>query len=215
MITALLIDDVGGQRDALREALAIRGGILLDGPTVPGPDEVDIVVIGDPPGLSKVREVRASHPSLPIAFVATSPQGVRETSKLVRELGIALVESQPIEPAAFARQLLAVAGRRHVPAPVRTDFATELASLRAGFTTRLSDKLAELAAAIAASRVSSDHLRTARLMAHRLSGSAGSYGHPTLGAMLATLEHELGVSSDAQVDAMLEAARAYVREVQP
>jgi HPt (histidine-containing phosphotransfer) domain-containing protein len=215
MITTLLIDHGGTARDTLRDALAMRGGILLDATALTDHDTPDIVVVGDPPGLERVRQVRASHPRLPIVFLAARAQDLPVVSQLVNELGVALVVNQPVDPTVFARQLLAVVARLRDRSPpaTRPTFAAELAALRAAFAAKLPDKLAEIAAAIAAARWNPAHAPAARMLAHRLSGSAGSYGHTALGATLEALEHALESGAAATVDALMETARAHVLQV--
>jgi hypothetical protein len=52
------------------------------------------------------------------------------------------------------------------------------------------------------------------MIAHRLGGSSGSYGHAALGVMLAAIERELETGAGGDLDALLETARAYVLHAQ-
>ena len=59
------------------------------------------------------------------------------------------------------------------------------------FSQRLPDKLAELAEATRAATLDRSCVNTARMLAHRLRGSAGSYGHPAVGATAGIIEELL------------------------
>jgi HPt (histidine-containing phosphotransfer) domain-containing protein len=64
-----------------------------------------------------------------------------------------------------------------------SDFETTLRELRRAFRESVPGKLDEIAAAIAARS-----LETTRALAHRLAGTAGSYGLKQLGAAAAAIE---------------------------
>lgn len=216
MITALLIDDADAYRAPLREALSVRGGTLVDRSAPVDLDAIDIVVIADPPGAPVVRQVRATHPRLPVVVLATSAQELRVASESLRALAVVLV-AEPLDASQLARDLLMLVARNHADHPVAPlpDFAEELATLRANFTARLPDKLAELAAAIAAARVDKRHLSAARSLAHRLGGSVGSYGHAELGATLVAMERALASGAGPELDALIATARLHVQGLLP
>ena len=88
------------------------------------------------------------------------------------------------------------------------DFAAELAELRRVYIASLPLKLDEVAAAVA--RRSLDD---ACAIAHRLRGTAGSYGVPTVSAALGAIEDRIeaaGAGSDglsAELEELIAAAR--------
>lgn len=65
-------------------------------------------------------------------------------------------------------------------------------ALRAGFAVRLRERLAELDALVHRAREgSAEALGPALAAAHRLAGTAGSYGYPDVGEAAAALERAL------------------------
>jgi HPt (histidine-containing phosphotransfer) domain-containing protein len=80
-----------------------------------------------------------------------------------------------------------------------------LDALRAGFAARLRERLAELEALVQrAHGGDAGALRPALAAAHRLAGTAGSYGYPDVGDAAAALERAL-----QRVDAEPREARAW------
>ncbi len=71
----------------------------------------------------------------------------------------------------------------------KREAAAKLAVLREGFAARLHTRIDELERALE-SAASGEHggLARAETLAHRLSGTAGSYGFPNVGAAAAQLE---------------------------
>lgn len=71
----------------------------------------------------------------------------------------------------------------------RAEAAQRLIELRASFGARLEIRLDELAAALGRAREGSLESRDeARMLAHRLAGTAGSYGYDGAGRHAATIE---------------------------
>jgi HPt (histidine-containing phosphotransfer) domain-containing protein len=72
---------------------------------------------------------------------------------------------------------------------LRAEAAQRLVELRAAFGDRLKVRLDELAEALARAREGALESRDqARLLAHRLAGTAGSYGYDGAGRHAATIE---------------------------
>lgn len=88
------------------------------------------------------------------------------------------------------------------------DFATELAELRQRYVQSLPQKLDELAALLEAWR-----LPAARALAHRLRGTAGSYGVTAFGARAGAVEDAIDALPHDQVatPALTEQFRELVR----
>lgn len=88
-----------------------------------------------------------------------------------------------------------------------------LAVLRAAYTSALGTRRAEIRSALQPGRADAEALQHARLLAHRMRGSAGSYGLPEVGAAAGRLEDaiaEYGRSAQnwPAVEAALEALEA-------
>lgn len=81
-----------------------------------------------------------------------------------------------------------------------------LAAVIAGFTVRLPERVAELAAAVELARHGdAAAVARARSLAHRLAGTAGSYGHDGAGRHAAAIEDQLAAATPdwAAIDAAL------------
>jgi len=184
----MLVHLVVPERDALRIVLEVSGASVRTEAQVRR--DVDVVVVDD---LAFARMLREAHPQLAIVLVAPAPPP--------SELALEHVTS--LEPARIAAWLEELVARRRA-----AQFTSELAALRAGFAARLPTRLAELGAAIAAGHADPQHLATARVLAHRLGGSSGSYGHVALGAILEAIERELDAGRTGRLDELMATARA-------
>lgn len=81
---------------------------------------------------------------------------------------------------------------------LRAEAAQRLIELRAAFGDRLKVRLDELGQALARAREGAVEWRDeARMLAHRLAGTAGSYGYDGAGRHAATIE--LLLAADAQL----------------
>lgn len=74
---------------------------------------------------------------------------------------------------------------------MESDPLAELAEVRRAYSARLPARLAELTAAIDDARMDAALVPHAHMLAHRLGGSAGSYGHPAVGAAVEEIERAL------------------------
>ncbi|MBX7083831.1 MAG: Hpt domain-containing protein, partial [Nannocystaceae bacterium] len=90
-------------------------------------------------------------------------------------------------------EVRALVGRWHAStAAPRRAAAAQLEAVVAGFAARLPQRVAELEAAIARARAGErDGIADALTLAHRLAGTAGSYGHADVGHHAATIEGAL------------------------
>jgi HPt (histidine-containing phosphotransfer) domain-containing protein len=121
--------------------------------------------------------------------------------------GVALVLDPQSDPAVAARQL----DKLVQPDP---SFEAELAALRAEYAAVLPARLEELEQALGALARSPEQRLVAARLAHRLAGTAGSYGFAAVSAVCRELELtlELAQPLDAQrVAASLERARHGLR----
>jgi HPt (histidine-containing phosphotransfer) domain-containing protein len=90
-----------------------------------------------------------------------------------------------------------------------SDFEAALRELRRSYRDSLPSKLDEIDAAITARS-----LDTARALAHRLAGTAGSYGMAAIGSAAAAIEARIDAGGDPWDDLaqLLATARTVVRE---
>ena len=75
------------------------------------------------------------------------------------------------------------------------DLAHQLLVLRQGFVAKLPAKLAALEAAVLASGHDPEALAAATTLAHRLRGSAGSFGQPAVGVAVGRIEELLELAA--------------------
>ena len=94
-----------------------------------------------------------------------------------------------------------------------TDFDAQLAAMKKGFIERLPGKADEIGAAVA--RRSVEDVRT---FAHRMRGTSGSYGLPTVSAAAGAVEDRLiGEANErlwSDVEDLLAALRLAIQELQ-
>ncbi len=152
----------------------------------------DVLVWDDPSTegweVARVRELRGRQ-RLPIAFVLTSDHPRAPITGLIRELKVDLVAYKPIVASDFTKQVSTLL------APAEADktqssgsFAIALEPLKREFAARLPERLRDLEAAVARARLDWGSLSEAARLAHRLSGSAGSYGYGPVGAAVGLVE---------------------------
>ncbi len=209
----LLVDDDADLRALLRAALTSRGlevveaGSVREAESVLGNRTPDLIIIDgllpDGRGIELVEAIRRRDHQVRIVFVSAYFRDLTTFTRLTTELDVALVVYKPIDPPSFAAkvvELVASEGVLRAPAPAEPaaapDHILELAKLHEEFTERLPGKIAELAEATRAAKLDRSCLDNARTLAHRLRGSAGSYGHPAVGETVGIVEDLL-----AEVDA--------------
>lgn len=96
-----------------------------------------------------------------------------------------------------------------------SDFAAQLAELRRGYVASLPRKLDEIADAL-----DRRSLADARALAHRLKGTAGSYGVASVGAAASAIEQQIDAAGRtappelwAQLHDLLSAARTAIDQL--
>ena len=131
-----------------------------------------------------------------------------------RSLGAAGVIGKPFDPMTLPRRSRRSSGGRRA---VSDDLQEILAALRAGYAADLPAIVASLAASLDEARrePSAELLRAAREQAHRLHGTAGSYGFAAAGRAAGRIEAALdelaaGPAPEAwrEIDRALAALRA-------
>ncbi len=209
----LLVDDDVDLRVLLRAALSSRGfevieaGGVADAETVLGQRSPDLIVVDgllpDGRGVDLVENIRRRDRSVHIVFVSAFLRDLGTFTRLTTDLDVAMVVYKPIDPPSFASKVveLVTPAAATTPAPTAIapapDYVRELAELRAQFTKRLPAKLAELTESVVAAKRDPSVVGAARTLAHRLRGSAGSYGHPGVGEAVGVVE-ELLAEADAK-----------------
>ncbi len=201
----LLVDDDADLRALLRAALSARGlevveaGSVREAETVLGDRSPDLVVVDgllpDGRGIELVETIRRRDRHVRLVFVSAVFRDLTTFTRLTTELDVALVFYKPIDPPSFALkvgELVASEASLQASPPVEppgaTDLLVEIAKLHKEFSERLPDKLSELTEAICAAKLDSSCVDAARMLAHRLRGSAGSYGHPAVGESVGIVE---------------------------
>jgi PAS domain S-box-containing protein len=148
-------------------------------------------------GWQLVRSIRDLDARQRIAVMSDFIQSEHETTRRIEELGLSMVLGKPVTTRFVAETMGAVIddsfGRPRLIAS-RSALADKLASLRAGFRETLVGRLDELEGNIRqalAEGVESQAFRSALHAAHKLRGTAGTYGFAHVGAYVASIEQQL------------------------
>ena len=169
--------------DAHRYDLLVVDGLLPDGT-----------------GVELLEAARAHGVRAPAIFVSGAHWSQATLERLKHSLGVVLAIRKPVSAGELGAQLAAVLARDAVtpeppPEPsglLRSDVRARLAALDEAFAQKLSGRVAELGAALtAASAGDLAALRRAHHLAHKLHGSAGSYGLAEAGQAAALIEELL------------------------
>lgn len=162
------------------------------------------------PGLSGAEVCRSlrADPRLPdLLLVFLSGQlSVSESAGLLGPLRVDLVLSKPIEPRELARTLTRLLSARRPRLPLaELDLAAALAELQVEYLAGVPDKLAALRAALTTASAEAVGVVELGRLAHRIAGTAGSYGLHRAGELGAQLE-ELCKQSSARAERLDEGA---------
>ena len=120
-----------------------------------------------------------------------------------RERGAAGIISKPFEPAALPEQIARIVGSHAAPDP--------LTALRVDYAHRLPGRVRKVALALRACRRAPGDARLldrARTLAHRLRGTAGSYGFPAVGAAAGRVEDAILRAAWDEADSALRDTEA-------
>ena len=162
---------------------------------------VDAVVVdGLLPGSAGpdfVQELRTTRPALPILFACGLWKDVKSGEQLLKQLKVSRILQKPYTPEElfiWVEQLMKAPRLVASPPPalvqeVAGDLAAELAALNAEYGKQLQERLATLSAAVEQARAGSrEALDAAYHSAHKLHGSAGSFGFTSVGVAAGKLE---------------------------
>ncbi|HEY0839697.1 MAG TPA: response regulator [Vulgatibacter sp.] len=188
-------------------------GVLRQGP-------VDLAIVdADLPGadgLEWIRARRALGDTTPVIFVAP-PAGVSLShQELVGRLGVVHVAAKPLSPEEFVQSVVSALPPNGAGLE-EADFERALSRLREAYREELPSRLGELRAAVedaADSPRDVEVLNTARELAHRLRGTAGSYGFLQVGEEAGRIEELfLGALEDGVLgEGRLRAARLAIEQ---
>lgn len=199
---ALVIPGLSAQGFVVREAgsaaaaLAVLQREMVDLAVVDG-------VLPDMSGVEFISELRRGYPEIPIIFVTGLLQDPALRRELVRDHHVSQVVHKPISPAEFALYLQAALDRG--AAAKDGSGADPLAELKRDYAARLPEKMAVLVSCLRAARQGDrGALEKAYREAHKLHGTAASYGLPTVsqvaGALEALLQFQGAPVARADVD---------------
>ena len=232
MSSILLVDPDPDLRALLRPALEQQGYLVIEASDFEEADaalareQVDLLVIdggqSDGSSLEFLARFRAQAPATPAVLLSSFFRDLRSFRELTDDLRVSRVVYKPVEPVDFAASLADLLGRDRsvhtggaadqlVPSEGDDNFEALLATLQEEFAQRLPAKIAEIEAHL--SEGGSGPLGEARMLAHKLRGSAGSYGFGLVGSALGAVEDlvagslERGASLEGLADA-LDAVRA-------
>jgi diguanylate cyclase (GGDEF)-like protein len=200
--TLLVVDDDPEFRALIRPALEGRGLVVVEAASGQAAGEAlvraqpDLIIVDgllpDMKGITWIERLRATGNRVPVIFVSSFWKDLHSFRRLTQELGVAVVSHKPVSAALLAQQVEQVLGTPGEPevelvieeeAPV-----DELAELRHEYRRALPEKVEALTRAVAASRLDGSRRPEARALAHRLRGTAGSFGAGDIGEMAGRIE---------------------------
>ncbi len=202
MKTVLLLDDDEDLRALLSTTLIAQGVNVIEVATCREAETaiekvaVDVIVVdgllSDGSGLEFIERLRGRDGKQRVVFLSAAYRDLRTFRHLTHDLDVQLVLYKPIDPVAFTERVLELLSPRPgAAAPPPADlsaFAAHLVGLEREFRARLPEKLAELEAALRQAREDPAEIQAARTLAHRLRGSAGSYGFASVGVAAGLVE---------------------------
>lgn len=182
---------------ALRPDLIIVDGLLPDGS-----------------GVDWIKALPAAERQRPILFVSAFWKSLKEHQKLQKELEGVQIVHKPINRDQFAGQVDRLLGQVDLP-ELPPEVAREMDKLKVEYGRELPGKLEELRRAVRLARASPGDTaarKLARTLAHRLSGTAGSYGFPDESVAAGVAESQ-AVACDTAPEAARDALWATAEDV--
>lgn len=159
-------------------------------------------LLPDTDGFSWVAGLRRAGSSVPVVVLSPEPIEGGSSGQLMAELGISSVISRDLGPGEIARRISQTLSLERAPARPPASGAPPLAlgEARLRYRRALPEKVGQLATAIyqAKSRPTEGTLAQARQLAHRLRGTAGSFGLAAVGEAAGRIEELLLAPAPAE-----------------
>ncbi len=206
--TVLVVDDDAAFRDIIGTALEGRGYRVVQASTARRATAMldrtppDLVVVDgllpDETGVHWIETLRGQGRSLDVVFVSAFWRDLGSFRHLTADLGVRLVAQKPISVERFVDQIGRLLPAPNAPAPA----APPESSAVQGALTRLAQRFARslpvrahqistLCARLADPSASPNLIAQATTLAHRLAGTAGTYGLEEVGLAALALEGAL------------------------
>jgi len=159
-------------------------------------------------GMDFIEELRQQHPTLPILFASAFWKDLESHDHLTRQLKVSRVLHKPYTPQElllWVEQMLAVKAPPPPPAALAVpqgaadDLDATFQALCAEYGARLEEKLRELTEAMERARAgNAEGMDAAYQLAHKLHGTAGSYGFHAVSGAARQLEALLKPARDGK-----------------
>ncbi|WP_224242332.1 response regulator [Hyalangium gracile] len=156
------------------------------------------IVDGQLPGMtgaSYIQEVRQTLPQLPILFASAFWRDLKSHELLTKQLGVARILHKPYTPhelLVWVEQVLAAKDQKTPEAVADDDLAAAIAALSAEYGARLREKHQELADAVERAQLGvPEAMEESLKLAHKLHGTAGSYGFAQVSLAAGQVEKQL------------------------
>jgi diguanylate cyclase (GGDEF)-like protein len=203
MNSVLVVDDDSDLCALLKTALERRGFVVFVAPDSKTADRilnesaVDVAVIDgllpDESGVDFISRLRSQGSRIHIVFISAHFRDLKTLNRLTEALCVSIVAYKPLDTEHFAERILELVRSPETrvgtaPADPVDSAQSMLEVLVNEFTQRLSQKVAEIQEALRAARTEPTRATDARVLAHKLRGSAGSYGYPAVSEAAGVLE---------------------------
>lgn len=228
MSIVLILDDDPDLRALLKSALlgqfirSLEADSVRQAREILRHQKVDAVIVDgllpDARGLDFIAELRSRDKNTDVIFISSQYQDLKTFRQLTRELQVSLVLYKPFNAMDFALELQQLLAERSTgvepttPADLEQDLHEQLLKLSRGYRQRLPQKLSELREVLEAAGADQAKIPLARTLAHRLHGSAGSYGFPELGELVARIENQLSETRVVAPDFQWKPIFTYLEE---
>lgn len=207
--TILLLEDDQKFRALLLPVLEARGYRVLEAGRVQDATKLlterpDLIVVDgllpDGDGTVWIKKLPETARKIPVVFISAFWKSLKDHRMLQRDLNVALIVHKPVTPDSLVEQLERLLGGRAAPA-LNPELQAEMDKLHVEYERELPAKLEELRRAIRVARANplEDKLRRdARSLAHRLAGTAGSYGFADESTAAAVIEAQAIAAATAK-----------------
>jgi DNA-binding response OmpR family regulator len=225
--TVLLLEDDKAFREPLVRLLRQRGLRVLEAGRVSEAkallaEKPDLFVVDgllpDGSGRDFLKELTPEQKKAPAVFVSAFWKNLRDHQTNLRELGVAAIVHKPVDPATLVGQIERLLGVQEQGA-IPPELALQLAALKEEYGRDLSGRFQELRRLISAARrapADGAARKEVRALAHKLAGTAGSYGFALESTAAAAIESQAIASetgSAVEVEACWTVAEGTVVDV--